>query len=388
MSRTAGGAPPLSTARKLGWSLVVFVAFFLSLELSARVGSFLYSGGNPYYLFYGLRSWSDEEGAGHTEKHAGYFKFPAGETLVYGTPEPARINNHGFRGEDFEVQKSPGTFRVVCMGASSTFGYLNRDEETYPSRLGVLLERRVGDAGEGAVEVINAGIPHFNTENVAACLEGELLAYGPDLLTLYTGCNDAVRPLAISRVDRASRLLDEYSAGYATLRKALNSVFGEVLFSQWTPYMARVDSAQVERQLRQHEARTRHNLERTLALSKSADVPLVLIRQPITTWFDRENRGGIASGEERVGYEEEYERVASDLARQGWLPGFEVTLYVHHHLLEVIDQLAAEHDLPSVDNVALVSERPEGLGSKVHLTAAANERLANALVEVVARFLP
>ena len=34
---------------------------------------------------------------------------------------PVRINNHGFRGEDYTVEKAPGTVRTLTLGASSTF---------------------------------------------------------------------------------------------------------------------------------------------------------------------------------------------------------------------------------------------------------------------------
>ena len=386
-------APPsapiqLGTRKKLTYTLVVFVGFFLSVELAARVGSFLVYGRNPYYLLYGLRSWSNEEGEGHTDKRSGYFKFPPDQRLEFGTPEPSRINNQGFRGEDFDVQKPAGVFRIACLGASSTFGYLNRDHETYPHRLSErLAELDPGRSGP-AIEVINAGIPHFNTENIVAALEGEILGWDPDLMTLYTGCNDAVRPLAESRIQATCRAFDEYSAAYAGMRKALNGVFGEVLFGQWTPYLARMERAAIERQLALHEARTRENVARIIALAEGQGIPLVLIRQPITTWFDREARGLVPAGEGRETYEDEYARLSAELEAQGWLRGFEVTLYVHHRLLDVLDELAAAHGLTTVDNVALVAAEPDGLGSKVHLTAPANARLAEVLAETLAPLLP
>ncbi|MBM4266394.1 MAG: hypothetical protein FJ144_07275 [Deltaproteobacteria bacterium] len=63
-----------------------------------------------------------------------------------------RINNHGFRGGDFAVAKPPGVIRVVTLGASSTFGYSNRDDETYPHRLEQILNER---GGGRRFEVIN-----------------------------------------------------------------------------------------------------------------------------------------------------------------------------------------------------------------------------------------
>ena len=378
-------APPgprlqLSRKKKVAFTLVVFVAFCLAAEAGARVVSYFYYGRNPYYLLYGYRSWTNDEGAGHSEKLDGYFKFPPNQTIEYGTPEPCRINNHGFRGADFEAEKRPGTFRIVALGASSTFGYLNTDQQTYPYLLGRLLGEKVGGL---EVEVLNAGIPHFTTDNIAAALEQELLAYEPDLLTLYTCCADSLRPLAESALQKSCRLLDEYSAAYAGLRKCVNSFVGPVLFGQWTEYLPKMDRSALERQLALHEARTRGNLERIIALARARAIPIVFIRQPITSWFDRVSWGLASEHDPRPGYEQEYQAIQAELERTGHIHGFETRLYVHHHLLAIVDELAAKYAYPTVDNIALVSERPETLGSWVHLTHEANERLARALYPVV-----
>ena len=100
-----------------------------------------------------------------------------------------RSNNHGFRGEDFEIEKAPGTFRILTLGASSTFGYHDRDEETYPVFLEADLQR-IAPPGV-RVEVINFAIPHAMTDNVLAMLLAEGFALSPDLVTFYEGANDA-----------------------------------------------------------------------------------------------------------------------------------------------------------------------------------------------------
>src|SRR5688572_20305035 len=278
----------LGWKKKLAFTAIVFGAFCLLSEAGARLGSYLYYGRNPYYLLYGYRSWTNEEGEGHSEKLHGYFKFPPSDTIAYGLPAPARINDHGFRGADFETTKPANTFRVVCLGASSAFGYLNTDEQPYPYQLERLLGGKVGPL---QVEVINAGIPHFTTDNIAAALEHEILAWEPDLLTLYTCCGDSVYPLAETPVQHVCRVLDEYSAAYAGFRKAVNAALGPVLFGQWTDYLPRMDAAALERQVELHQARTRGNLERIVGMARERGIPLVFIRQPVTSWFDRVNLG-------------------------------------------------------------------------------------------------
>lgn len=379
---TTAPRPPLQLSRrkKIAFTAIVFVVFCLVAEAGARVASYFYYGRNPYYLFYGSRSWTNDQGEGHSEKLDGYFKFPPNKTIEYGTPEPCRINNHGFRGADFEVSKAPGTFRVVTLGASSTFGYLNTDQQTYPWLLG----RFLGDEVAGRkVEVINAGIPHSTTDNIAAALEKEILAWEPDVLTLYTCCADSVRPLAESAIQKTCRLLDEYSAAYAGMRKVVNSVVGPVLFGQWTDYLPKMDAAALARQVALHEARTRGNLERIVALARERSIPIVFIRQPLTYWFDRVKWGLAKESDPRTTYEQEYRALEDELASTGHIQGFEASLYIHHHLIAIVDELAAKYGYPKVDNIALVAERPETLGSWVHLTHEANERLARALAPVV-----
>jgi lysophospholipase L1-like esterase len=295
-----------------------------------------------------------------------------------------RIGNHGFRGADFATEKPAGVLRVICMGASSTFGYLDHDEETYP----YYLEREL-EAGQGSenVEVINAGIPHSTSSNVVAMLRQELLDYQPDVLTFYEGYNDASHPMAESALQALSRWCDEYSAAYAGLRKVVTSAAGPVLFGRWSEYLPHMDRAALERQLALHLEGWRASLEGMTALAAEHGVPLVLVRQPMTLWFDRLARGQVHDGDPRPTYEEEYSAIAEKLASDGLVDDLEARLYIHHHLLEAQDAFAREHSLAVVDNVALLAEHPEGLGSRIHLFPEANERLAHALAGAIAPLL-
>jgi lysophospholipase L1-like esterase len=352
------------------------VAAMLLLEGVARVGAWLYYGRNPYYLFYGFRSWTSDTGEGHSEKLDGYFKFPASQTIRHGLPEPGRINNLGFRGPDFAAAKPSGTFRIVCMGGSSTFGYTDADADTYPARLQGLFDAA---PTRRRVEVINGGIPHFNTNHLVAMLESEALSWSPDALTLYCAYNDAIYPLAENRWQSATRKLDEYSAAFACLRKLVNAGFGDVLFHQWSAYLPQMDAAAVARQIELHRAMTRSNLERIAALAASAGARIVVVRQPMTLWFWRCDRGLVTGPRPALTYDGEVAEVRARLERSSAITGWESVLLVHRAVLEEVDAFAARHALPVVDNVALLDAHPDGFSSYVHLTADANARLAEAL---------
>lgn len=385
MSLPAAGARPARTWKKrllvMGLSLLATLVLF---ELGARVGAWLYYGRNPYYLYYGFVSWTSDTGEGHSDKLDGYFKFPPGQTIRHGLPEPGRINNHGFRGADFTTEKPPGTLRVVCLGGSSTFGYTNTDGGTYPFLLQRLFQLREVEGGVPRVQVLNAGIPHFNTNHLVALLEQEALGWSPDVLTLYCAYNDAIYPLAENRWQAATRKLDEYSAAFACVRKLLNARLGEVVFHQWSAYLPQMDAARLARQIELHRAMTRSNLERIAALATGAGARVVLVRQPMTLWYTRRERGLVEGPRPALSYADEVAQVRARLATSGAIPGWESALLVHQAVLEEIDAFAARHAYPLVDNVALIDAQPDGLSTYVHLSEEANARLAQALYGVIA----
>jgi len=206
-----------SSPRRRGGALrrALIVAGFLALnlfvlELATRAW-FAWRLG-PRILAYGTR-WHRSEPSkdafpGSVQSHhndfgafkaydpdaAGYSKYFPGDRKWTDSPDrgerwPVRINNRGFRGADFEIEKAPGTIRILTMGASSTFGYHDRDDETYPFLLERELERRAGPGRR--IEVINFAIPHAMTDNVLAMFLAEGVALRPDLVTFYEGANDA-----------------------------------------------------------------------------------------------------------------------------------------------------------------------------------------------------
>ncbi|MFM1919990.1 MAG: hypothetical protein RLZZ303_1624 [Candidatus Hydrogenedentota bacterium] len=108
---------------------------------------------------------------------------PQGTTYL-GVPE-FRLNNHGFRDDDVLTPKPRDTFRIVCIGASTTMeGPTNGF--TYPN----LTEGFLREALPGRkIEVINAGISGLNSFDEFNRLP-DYLAMQPDALVIYEGVND------------------------------------------------------------------------------------------------------------------------------------------------------------------------------------------------------
>lgn len=96
------------------------------------------------------------------------------------------INPEGLRGRETEPigAKEPGTFRILALGDSFTFGVGAGEEETWPARLQEILRSRGMRA-----EVLNAGAPGYGIPDEAAWFErwGRPLAPDMILLTVFVG---------------------------------------------------------------------------------------------------------------------------------------------------------------------------------------------------------
>ena len=108
----------------------------------------------------------------------GYFDAASG--LSY------RINEHGFRGADFAAQKPEGTFRVMLLGDSFTFGEGVRLEDTFA----VQLEGKLREA-RPEVEVLNLGVSSWNTQDEYIYLNRVGYKFDPDLVVVVFVLNDA-----------------------------------------------------------------------------------------------------------------------------------------------------------------------------------------------------
>jgi len=98
-----------------------------------------------------------------------------------------RTNAKGFAGPEVSYGPHPGTYRILCMGDSSTFGWGVESEEAYPALLQEEIHRRHPGT---KVEVVNLGVCGYSSQQGKVLLEREGLRYEPDLVTLSYGSND------------------------------------------------------------------------------------------------------------------------------------------------------------------------------------------------------
>lgn len=99
---------------------------------------------------------------------------------------PYRTNAHGLRDRD-RPPKASGSQRVLVIGDSYTWGYAVAEEEAYPQVAEHLLKAR----GRADIEVINGGIPDYNSRQERQLLEQLMPIYTPDQVFLAYVVNDA-----------------------------------------------------------------------------------------------------------------------------------------------------------------------------------------------------
>jgi hypothetical protein len=101
-----------------------------------------------------------------------------------------RHNRFGFRDLEHAVRKRPGTFRLLGLGDSFTYGVGVAFEQTFLHVLESMLNSR--DGRHPTVEIIKAGIPRFFPEPERILLEQYGLQFRPDVVLVAFLLNDLV----------------------------------------------------------------------------------------------------------------------------------------------------------------------------------------------------
>ena len=98
-----------------------------------------------------------------------------------------RHNSLGLRGDEIAPVAAEGTYRIVCLGGSTTYSTpVDDPADAYPARLQETLHR----AGYRNVEVVNAGVPGYGSLETMLFFELEILDLEPDLILVSHAAND------------------------------------------------------------------------------------------------------------------------------------------------------------------------------------------------------
>jgi len=391
----------LTWKKKIIFSIVTLLLFFLILELCFRVFFAFYVGSGA--LLYGtpfhrqqIQSTSasaeteirpdaktilrdigrDEWNKRRTVEipqadFKGYFKyFPNQKKNDFDVETGQRfevmINSRGFRGHDFSDKKEPGTIRIVCLGASSTFGYFDKDDQTYPVYLENILNARY--PGDAKFEVINLGIPLLRSVELYYLFINEVVSLNPDIVTFYEGSNDSDPPeewltksfiqAGIKRVGRVlmfARFIDSISSRYLKiLFPSLDSKEVQEIKDSYIYYISKIYDE-----------------------CKKRGIKFVLANQQKNSQsFDREAL-------KHLTYQEEVAKIKDKFTNTGALLHPELALLIHSVLMKNLEVWAKTNEIPFVDIISRLNHDRDVLVSWVHLSPRGNYMIAEALAEKI-----
>jgi lysophospholipase L1-like esterase len=388
----------LTWKKKLLFSVLTLAATFLLLELCFRVFFAFYVG--PSVLLYGtpfarkavrvtpallaqkaepeaktfmnkmtIEEWRQRRTVvTHPNELQGYSKyFPNQKRIDFDVETGERfnvtINKRGFRGRDFSDQKEPGVIRIICLGASSTFGYFDRDDETYPVYLEQLLNKKY--AGRVKFEVINFGIPHLTATQIYNLFVMEGIPLHPDIVTFYEGNNDSEPP---------RRWLDE-SLLHAAIKK-----IGRVLIT--ARFVDSVSSKYLKQSLsEQAVADISNNFINQVSkinqeCRKRGILFIVANQQKNSQAFDRAML-------KKLTYQQEVEKIQAKLEQSDALIHPELQLLIHSVLMKNLRSWAKANQVPFVDVIARLDHDRDVLVSWVHLSPEGNRMVAEAFAEKI-----
>lgn len=373
--------------RILFW-LILMAIPLLAIELGLRT-YFAYQLGSSL-LFYGTRLNREKCGdarSGDMNLLEGYFKYHPHEKRFTRDKESGRlirvtINGSGFRGHEFVERKDPHIMRVITLGASSTFGFSDRDDETYPYYLEQVLNR---EAPLGCrFEVMNFGIPHLTSDQILTLVETEVFNYHPDVVTFYEGANDTWR----SRI-----LLKKTSRGPGTVRTRLRRY--SLLHRGFTwlrDHLIAIVIADGYIKKRRNAGFTPSDIAEHMQGKGEGFVSnvsaiyeecrrrgitfIVGIQQAQSLTLDRKHRKGVT-------YDEEVNLVRRKLAQNGTINDMQLTFLTHATLMHYLRNWCDADEVPYADIIAAMNQRRDCLVSWVHLNAEGNRIVAEAFAEAI-----
>jgi len=146
-----------------------------------------------------------------------------------------------FNDQRFPRVKAPGTYRIFCVGGSTTYGRPYDDTTSFAGWLRELLP--AADTTQGW-EVVNAGGISYASYRVAHLME-ELAGYEPDLFVIYSGHNEFLEERTYGKLRDMPAALKSTSAVLARTRAwaAMNSVLHRGRTSRDKPEDGRVQLA-------------------------------------------------------------------------------------------------------------------------------------------------
>ena len=189
-----------------------------------------------------------------------------------------RTDSLGLRNKREGYFKDEETFRIVCLGASPTFGWGVEYEDTYPYRLEKLLKKRMGKK----IEVINAANIGYTSYQGLVFLNKEIDNLNPDLITVSYVLNDLDKYRFYRSNGKPDKELTRVNSFMVGLRNILsNSKFYRLLTKLFNKVDRVKSSLYCLRELRVSPEDYRKNLQAIVDIAKGHGIKVVFIKMPV-----------------------------------------------------------------------------------------------------------
>lgn len=155
-----------------------------------------------------------------------------------------RTNRHGMRSDvDYTEEKPADTLRIVGLGDSGMFGWDVEQGEEYMA----VLERVLNERDHGIrYEVLNLGVPGYNTQLEVESLVYKGLKFDPDIVVLGWCANDYQLPFFMLQTEDFTRRDISFLHTYMFRRKDM----ADLIAGRRVSSMRGFDEGRVERGLR------------------------------------------------------------------------------------------------------------------------------------------
>jgi len=191
-------------------SFLSITFFLLTLEVCARLDD-KFTFGAPFLETYngmGIVAY-DNEGVRYNVPNSQFERW--------------RINRLGFRGEDVPEKKPDGVKRIVCIGASETFGSHGRTGAEWPAQLGRILSYRPD------LQVVNGAVVGLSFKKYKKYIEKYVLKIEPDVVIMF------INPFDYASVDdvedrRVEGKIEQRSSGLRSSIFSLADLAGSSRF--------------------------------------------------------------------------------------------------------------------------------------------------------------
>ena len=152
----------------------------------------------------------------------GWVPVPGQTTVTRVGSLPVRVDADGFRGAPLDHPKAAGTIRIFALGASTTFGWGVRQEDTYEQVLQRMLDDTARARGSAVrYEVVNGGVIGFNLRQSLRYMRRIATRLQPDGFIVTYTFNDAWNRFGSAGAPALGRILSGVRIKNALRRSAL-----------------------------------------------------------------------------------------------------------------------------------------------------------------------